>query len=66
MMQLLIIVHGVCLIALLDWESTHNFVDTEVELGLFGKLVIEKAKDEMESIADDGDSIAWCGLLLLV
>jgi hypothetical protein len=41
-------------------------MDTEVELGLFGKLVIEKAKDKMESIADDGDSIAWCGLLLLV
>jgi hypothetical protein len=26
----------------------------EVELGLFGKLVMEKAKDKMESIAGDG------------
>jgi hypothetical protein len=32
----------------------------EVELGLFGKLVMEKAKDKMESIAGDGGSIALC------
>jgi hypothetical protein len=28
-MQLIVIIHGVCLIALLDSGSTHNFVDTD-------------------------------------
>jgi hypothetical protein len=29
-----------------------------VELDLFGKLVVGKVKDKVESIADDGGSIA--------
>jgi hypothetical protein len=33
----------------------------ELELDWFDKPVMEKAKDRMESIVDDGDSIAWCG-----
>jgi hypothetical protein len=32
-----------------------------VEPGLFGKLVMEKVKDEMESIIVHGRSIAWSG-----
>jgi hypothetical protein len=33
----------------------------EVELDWSDKPVMEKVKDRMESIADDGGSIAWCG-----
>jgi hypothetical protein len=32
-----------------------------VELDWFDKPTMEKAKDRMVSIADDGGSIAWCG-----
>jgi hypothetical protein len=43
------------------WRNGRTDSMPEVELDLFGKLVVEKAKDKMESIADDGSSIAWCG-----
>jgi hypothetical protein len=45
------------------WLWCNGMTDSmpEVELGLFDKLVVERARDNMESIADDGDSIAWCG-----
>jgi hypothetical protein len=32
----------------------------------FGKLMVQKAKDRMESIAGGEGSIAWCGGLLWV
>jgi hypothetical protein len=37
---------------------------SEVVLGWFGRLVVRKANDRMESIADGEGSIAWCGELL--
>jgi hypothetical protein len=33
----------------------------EVELDWFDKPAMEKVKDGMESTADDGGSIVWCG-----
>jgi hypothetical protein len=38
----------------------------EVVLGLFGRLVVKKPKDRMESIAGGVGSIACCGRLLWV
>jgi hypothetical protein len=45
------------------WLWCNGMTDSipEVERGLFDKLVVEKVRDKMESIADDGGSIAWCG-----
>jgi hypothetical protein len=33
----------------------------DVGLGYFGKLVVERANDRMENIADSEEPIAWCG-----
>jgi hypothetical protein len=33
----------------------------EVSLGYFGKLVVERAKDMIENIADSEGPIAWYG-----
>jgi hypothetical protein len=45
------------------WLWCNGMTDSipEEEHGLFDKLVVQKARDKMESIADDGGSIAWCG-----
>jgi hypothetical protein len=39
---------------------------SEVVPDWFGRLVVKKAKDRMESIAGGEGSIAWCGGLLWV
>jgi hypothetical protein len=43
------------------WRNGRTDNIPEVKLDWFDKLVVEKANDRMESIADDGGSIAWCG-----
>jgi hypothetical protein len=42
------------------WHNGRTDSMSEVKLDWFGKLV-ERARDKMESIADGGGSIAWCG-----
>jgi hypothetical protein len=39
---------------------------SEMVLDLFGRLVVKRAKDRMESIVGGESSIAWCGRLLWV
>jgi hypothetical protein len=46
------------------WRNGMTNSMPEVELGLFDKLVVEKARDKMESIAGDGGSNTQCGWLL--
>jgi hypothetical protein len=43
------------------WRNGRTDNIPEVKLDWFDKLVVEKANDRMESIADDEGSIAWCG-----
>jgi hypothetical protein len=46
-----------------DWLWHNGRIDnmSEVGLGFFGMLVVEKAKDMMENIAGGEGPIAWCG-----
>jgi hypothetical protein len=46
-----------------DWLWHNGRIDgmSEVGLGYFGKLVVERAKDMMENIAGSEGTIAWYG-----
>jgi hypothetical protein len=46
-----------------DWLWHNGRIDgmSEVGLGYFGKLVVERAKDMMENIAGSEGAIAWYG-----
>jgi hypothetical protein len=48
------------------WHNGKTDSMSEMVLDLFGRLVVKRAKDRMESIVGGESSIAWCGRLLWV